>query len=171
MSSSRLSTLLLLIVAASVGALQLPARACTPALGAARAARSALPLTVMQEDAATKGTWNTAIDEAGTTYYWNAATRETTYDMPADFDPATAKSAGVYQPKDTSGDLYDDEIPEEKIVYTDGTKKPELSQTMKDRLINESRGLGADPNQKNPFLGVFAGVGVFVVLGALAVNM
>lgn len=65
MSSSRLSTLLLLIVAASVGALQLPARACTPALGAARAARSALPLTVMQEDAATKGTWNTAIDEAG----------------------------------------------------------------------------------------------------------
>ena len=30
---------------------------------------------------------------------------------------------------------------------------------------------GADPNQKNPFLPVFFGVGVFVLLGALAVNM
>ena len=47
----------------------------------------------------------------------------------------------------------------------------ELSQTMKDRLIAESRGLGADPNSKNPFLPVFFGVGVFVTLGALAVNM
>ena len=35
---------------------------------------------------------------------------------------------------------------------------------------DESRGLGADPNQKNPFLAVFAGVGVFVVLGFLATN-
>ena len=42
---------------------------------------------------------------------------------------------------------------------------------MRERLINESRGLGADPNQKNPFLFVFAGVGVFVLLGAAAVNM
>ena len=46
-----------------------------------------------------------------------------------------------------------------------------LSNTMKDRLIRESAGLGADPNQKNPFLPVFFGVGVFVLLGALAVNM
>ena len=30
---------------------------------------------------------------------------------------------------------------------------------------------GGDPNSKNPFLFVFAGVGVFVMLGALAVNM
>ena len=43
--------------------------------------------------------------------------------------------------------------------------------TMKERLIRESAGLGADPNQKNPFLPVFFGVGVFVLLGALAVNM
>jgi hypothetical protein len=42
---------------------------------------------------------------------------------------------------------------------------------MKERLIRESAGLGADPNQKNPFLPVFFGVGVFVLLGALAVNM
>ena len=42
---------------------------------------------------------------------------------------------------------------------------------MKERLIRESAGLGADSNQKNPFLPVFFGVGVFVLLGALAVNM
>lgn len=45
----------------------------------------------------------------------------------------------------------------------------QLSQTMKDKMIAESRGLGADPNQKNPFLPVFIGVGVFVVLGAISV--
>ena len=60
-------------------------------------------------------------------------------------------------------------------TYYDDEKAPvpqtELSQTMKDRLIAESRGLGADPNSKNPFLPVFFGVGVFVTLGALAVNM
>ena len=38
---------------------------------------------------------------------------------------------------------------------------------MRDKMIAESRGLGADPNAKNPFLPVFFGVGVFVVLGAL----
>ena len=42
---------------------------------------------------------------------------------------------------------------------------------MRERLINESRGLGADPNQKNPFLNVFAAVGVFVVLGFVATNL
>ena len=50
-------------------------------------------------------------------------------------------------------------------------KQQELSNTMRDRLIAESRGLGADPNAKSPFLPVFFGVGVFVLLGALAVNM
>ena len=50
-------------------------------------------------------------------------------------------------------------------------KQPEISNAMRERLINESRGLGADPGSKNPFLLVFFGVGVFVVLGALAVNI
>jgi len=172
-----LTSALLFCLIGAASSLRLPARGpCTPtfgAVGAARSARSALPSTVMQE-AKPKGTWNTAIDEDGNTYYWNAETRQTTYDMPDDFDPATAKSAGVYKPPQTStsNDLYDDQIPEkEQIVYTSGEKKPELSNAMRDRLINESRGLGADPNQKNPFLFVFAGVGVFVVLGALAVNI
>ena len=48
---------------------------------------------------------------------------------------------------------------------------PALSNTMRDKMIAESRGLGADPNAKNPFLGAFFGVGVFVVLGALAINL
>ena len=72
--------------------------------------------------------------------------------------------------------FYDDEtVADQPIMYknADGTttKKPEISSSMRDRLINESRGLGADPNQKSPFLLVFGGVGVFVLLGALAVNM
>jgi len=62
-----------------------------------------------------------------------------------------------------AGDFYDDEKPM--------VEKPALSNSMRDRLINESRGLGADPNSKNPFLPVFLGVGVFVILGALAVNL
>lgn len=67
--------------------------------------------------------------------------------------------------------FYDDESGDQPIKYADGTKKPEISNSMREKLINESRGLGADPGAKNPFLLVFGGVGVFVVLGALAVNM
>lgn len=62
--------------------------------------------------------------------------------------------------------VYDDEY-EDKVL----AEKPQLSNTMRERLINESRGLGADPNAKNPFGAVFIGVGVFVLLGALAVNL
>ncbi|KAL1521926.1 hypothetical protein AB1Y20_021574 [Prymnesium parvum] len=50
-------------------------------------------------------------------------------------------------------------------------EKPALSDAMRQRLLNEQRGLGADANSKNPFLLVFAGVGVFVLLGALAVSL
>ena len=64
---------------------------------------------------------------------------------------------------DTAGNVYDDVAPP--------PPRDPLSNTMKERLIRESAGLGADPNQKNPFLPVFFGVGVFVLLGALAVNM
>ena len=39
--------------------------------------------------------WNTALDGNGMTYYWNEKD-EATYDKPADFDPATAQSAGSY---------------------------------------------------------------------------
>ena len=64
---------------------------------------------------------------------------------------------------DAAGNLYDDAVP----VQT----KPAVSDSMRQKMINESRGLGADPNQKNPFLPVFFGVGVFVLLGAIAVNI
>jgi len=128
---------------------------------------------LMQADAPppeAKLPWNTALDADGKTYYWNSA-GASTYEKPADFDPTTAKAAGAYK-EPSSGALYDDEIPEgDQVVYTSGQKKPTLSNTMREKMIAESRGLGADPGAKNPFLGVFAGVGVFVVLGALAVNL
>ncbi|KAL3908659.1 MAG: hypothetical protein SGPRY_009711 [Prymnesium sp.] len=60
--------------------------------------------------------------------------------------------------------FYDDE-------RDSAPKKQGLSDDMKKRLLKEQRGLGADANSKNPFLFVFAGVGVFVLLGALAVSM
>ena len=124
----------------------------------------------MQAEPEAKLTWNTALDEDGQTYYWNSA-GASTYDKPADFDPTTSKAAGAYKAS-SDGALYDDEIPEgDKIVYTSGQKKPELSSTMRDKMIAESRGLGADPNAKNPFGVVFIGVGVFVCLGAVAINM
>mmetsp|Transcript_91754 Transcript_91754/g.145111 ORF Transcript_91754/g.145111 Transcript_91754/m.145111 type:complete len:206 (-) Transcript_91754:65-682(-) len=43
-----------------------------------------------------------------------------------------------------------------------------VSNDMRKKLIRESASLGADPNRKNPLLGVIAGVAVFVLLGALA---
>jgi len=82
-------------------------------------------------------------------------------DAPAKEDAApAAASAGGYET------FYDDEREDAVLA-----KKPELSNTMRERLINESRGLGADPNAKNPFLPVFFGVGAFVLLGALAVTL
>ena len=39
--------------------------------------------------------WNTALDDNGATYYWNAD-GESTYEKPAGFDPATAQAAGAY---------------------------------------------------------------------------
>ena len=39
--------------------------------------------------------WNTATDGSGNTYYWNEK-GESTYEKPADFDEATAQSAGAY---------------------------------------------------------------------------
>mmetsp|Transcript_44283 Transcript_44283/g.88488 ORF Transcript_44283/g.88488 Transcript_44283/m.88488 type:complete len:126 (-) Transcript_44283:317-694(-) len=62
--------------------------------------------------------------------------------------------------------FYDDEKDDAVLA-----KKPPISDAMRKKLLNEQRGIGADPNSKNPFLFVFAGVGIFVVLGALAVNM
>jgi len=145
-------------------ALLIGASPARPTLAASRS------LVLLQEPdgvAEAKLTWNTAIDAEGNTYYWNSA-GASTYEQPADFDPATAKSSGVYQAKGNDGALYDDEVPEgQQVVYTSGEKKPTLSNTMRDKMIAESRGLGADPNAKNPFLPVFFGVGVFVVLGAL----
>ena len=76
--------------------------------------------------------------------------------------PPPAEAAAT----DKAGNVYDDEYEDPVLA-----NKPELSNSMRKRLIEESRGLGADPNSKNPFLPVFFGVGVFVLLGALAVNM
>lgn len=157
-----MNTLLLAALIGSASGLQLGAVAPRPAF-ALRAARTA---SICMEDKP----WNTATDDKGDTYYWRGS--ESTYEMPADFDPALARDAGTYKAGgSTDGALYDDEIVDGPITYKDGSKKQELSNTMRERLINESRGLGADPNQKNPFLFVFAGVGVFVLLGAAAVNM
>ena len=115
--------------------------------------------------------WSEELDEkSGETYYWNSA-GASTYEKPADFDPATAINSGVFKGEasaSASGALYDDEIPEgTQITYPSGQKKPELSNTMREKLINEGRALGADPNAKNPFLPVFGGFFLLVVLGAL----
>jgi hypothetical protein len=128
------------------------------------AVRAADKLVLLKpEKLEVKLVWNTALDADGETYYWNAA-GSSQYEKPADFDPALAKKEGVYQAKDDA--LYDDEVQDGGIRYSDGTKKPELSNSMRDKMIAESRGLGADPNQKNPFLIVFVGVGLFVLAGA-----
>ena len=39
--------------------------------------------------------WNTALDSAGVTYYWNEA-GVSQYEKPADYNPATAQAAGAY---------------------------------------------------------------------------
>ena len=160
--------LLLALLIGSVTGLQLHA-APRPAAAATRPTMVGFGRTAhvcMQEG---QDTWNTAKDANGETYYWRG--KESTYEKPADFDPSLAKDSGMYKGTADDGALYDDEISDAQVTYTDGTKKPEISNAMRDRLINESRGLGADPNQKNPFLFVFAGVGVFVLLGAVAINM
>jgi hypothetical protein len=68
--------------------------------------------------------------------------------------------------KPGTADFYDDEM-EDPVLMA----KPAISDDMRKRLLNEQRGLGADSGSKNPFLAVFLGVGVFVLLGAVAVNM
>ena len=73
--------------------------------------------------------WQMAKDNDGDPYYYNLSTGENTYEKPGGAP-------------DQYGNVYDDEV---KVV-----EKPALSNTMRDRLINESRGLGADPNQKHP---------------------
>ena len=79
-------------------------------------------------------------------------TKETTWQKP-----------GTAPTKDSAGNVYDDESEQD-----DG---PDFSSAMKQKMINEAGGLGADPNKKNPFLLVFFGIGVFVVAGALSSGM
>ena len=59
--------------------------------------------------------------------------------------------------------MYDDVSPP--------PKRDPLSSSMRARLLDEQRALGADPNTKNPYLYVVGAVAVFIALGALAVNM
>lgn len=59
--------------------------------------------------------------------------------------------------------LFDDEKP--------FVEKPPISSEMRAKLLKGQQALGSDPNSQNPFLYVFGGVGVFVILGAIAVNM
>ena len=42
--------------------------------------------------------WNTAIDQSGTTYYWNSETGAAQYQQPPGFDAEAATHAGAYQP-------------------------------------------------------------------------
>ncbi|GMH84431.1 hypothetical protein TrVE_jg5159 [Triparma verrucosa] len=60
----------------------------------------------------------------------------------------------------SSGDLYDDEVDEPD-------PRQGLSDTMRDRLLREAQGLGADPNskQENYIVWVAVVVGVLVVAG------
>jgi len=60
--------------------------------------------------------------------------------------------------------FYDDEREDPAF------QKPPVSDTMRKRLLSESRGLGADYNAKNPFLPVFFAVGIFVLLGAIGTS-
>eukprot|EP00966_Prymnesium_polylepis_P096935 2245807-Prymnesium_polylepis.1 len=76
---------------------------------------------------------------------------------PAPETPPEATAEGA--PAEGYGTFYDDEKDTAPV-------KPALSDNMRQKLLNEQRGLGADTNSKNPFLAVFAGVGVFVLLGA-----
>ena len=41
-------------------------------------------------------TWNTAIDQSGTTYYWDSETGAAQYQQPAGFDAEAATHAGAY---------------------------------------------------------------------------
>ena len=174
MSSHSLAFIIAALVVGTTSAIRVSVQAA-PSLVRPPATPAPRALVMMQEEAPEAPlTWNTALDADGETYYWNSA-GASTYEKPADFDPATAKAVTEkYQAKGgDDGALYDDMVPEDvQVVYKQtGQAKPQLSQTMKDKMIAESRGLGADPNQKNPFLGVFAGMGVFVVLGAIAINL
>mgnify|MGYP007078186544 CR=1 FL=1 len=83
--------------------------------------------------------------------------------MQAEGEPVVKAEDAAEGVAEDGADFYDDDKP---II-----EKPPVSNAMRERLINEARGVGADPNSKSPFLPVFFGVGVFVVLGALAVNM
>jgi phosphoglycerate kinase len=60
---------------------------------------------------------------------------------------------------DARGNFYVDEVAQ---YETDGP-----SDTMKQKMIDESRAIGADPNAKSPFLLVFGGFVIFIVAGFL----
>ena len=83
---------------------------------------------------------------------------------PAEPQPSdAAEQAPPPQQLNRDGTVYDDVSPP--------PKRPELSNSMRERLLKEQRSLGADPNAKNPFLLGVGAVALFIALGALAVNL
>ena len=137
------------MLVARCGALVLPAR---PVATVGRVLLRSRPIVL--EAAEPQATdlpegWAAAKDDEGSTYYWNKETKETTWQRP-----------GAAPKADAAGNVYDDESEQD-----DG---PQFSDAMRQKMINESRGLGGDPNQKNPFLLVFAGIGLFVLAGAIS---
>ena len=155
-----LARVVLLALLGTASALTLRAGVAPAARAVPVLAMRAPVFVAMSEEAATEAVdeglpegWKSKVDAAtGRTYYYNAEGK-TQWENPS----ASAQPTGYTT-------VYDDEV-------DTAPKKEELSATMRERLINESRGLGADPNQKNPFLNVFAAVGVFVVLGFVATNL
>ena len=184
--------LLVTALVARCGALVLPAR---PVATVGRVLLRSRPivLEVAPESAAEPQAnglpegWATATDDEGSTYYWNKVRREPMQARTLQLThvscrtPAAALShthlcgcaqetkettwqkPGTAPAKDSAGNVYDDESEQD-----DG---PDFSSAMKQKMINEAGGLGADPNKKNPFLLVFFGIGVFVVAGALSSGM
>lgn len=97
----------------------------------------------------------------GDRYFWNKENEGvTSWDPPKEMIKEMVAILEQQAPAaDGAGNFYDDERP---------MQKKEISDTMRKRLLNEQRAIGADSGSKNPFLLVFGAVGVFVVLGYLA---
>ena len=103
MSSHSLAFIIAALVVGTTSAIRVSVQAA-PSLVRPPATPAPRALAMMQEEAPEAPlTWNTALDADGETYYWNSA-GASTYEKPADFDPATAKVVTEkYQAKGDDG--------------------------------------------------------------------